>query len=268
MKTEIKIPIRCPSCGAKLVKNGPFLECSNPDCNEVKVHQIMKWTNTMGIMHLAKSTVNKLRANCLCADITELYHLKDNFEKIQQIDGLGSGFKRVLDEIEKAKNIPLAKFLAGFDMDGIGETIWQNIIDELEVKSLDDFFNLEYEDFVTVPGIGDTRAADIVEHLLDNHIELKGLAKVVGVVVQKKTKIVGGLTGKSFCFTGKLETMKRSEAEEMVVLKGGAIGSVKKGLTYLVTNDAHSGSSKNKKAAELGIKLIDETAFLKMARSA
>jgi DNA ligase (NAD+) len=37
---------------------------------------------------------------------------------------------------------------------------------------------------------------------------------------------------------------------------------VVKGLTFLVTNDPASGSSKNKKANELGIKIIDEEEFL------
>jgi DNA ligase (NAD+) len=68
----------------------------------------------------------------------------------------------------------------------------------------------------------------------------------------------------SFCFTGKLETMKRSQAQTIVVDNGGTIGSVSKKLTYLVTNTPNSGSGKNKKASALGIKLITENEFLAM----
>jgi len=78
----------------------------------------------------------------------------------------------------------------------------------------------------------------------------------------KKTS--SSLEGKSFCFTGELKSMKRKEAEEKVTALGGSVKStVVKGLDYLVTNDPGSGSSKNKKAAELGVKIIDEKAFLK-----
>ena len=59
--------------------------------------------------------------------------------------------------------------------------------------------------------------------------------------------------------------MKRSEAQNMVKKAGGIIkSSVVKGLTYLVTNDKNSGSSKNKKAQELGISVIDEKEFLSL----
>ena len=56
--------------------------------------------------------------------------------------------------------------------------------------------------------------------------------------------------------------MKRSEAQELVKSKGGTVkSSVVKGLSYLVTNDTSSGSSKNKKAAQLGIPVISEKEF-------
>ena len=75
----------------------------------------------------------------------------------------------------------------------------------------------------------------------------------------------GVLAGKSFCFTGELKTMKRADAQNLVKEKGGTVkSSVVKGLSYLVTNDTASGSSKNKKAAELGIPVIDENEFLKL----
>ena len=59
--------------------------------------------------------------------------------------------------------------------------------------------------------------------------------------------------------------MKRADAQNLVKEKGGTVkSSVVKGLSYLVTNDTASGSSKNKKAAELGIPVIDEDEFLKL----
>jgi DNA ligase (NAD+) len=69
----------------------------------------------------------------------------------------------------------------------------------------------------------------------------------------------------SFCFTGELQSMKRSEAEALVKSLGAqAKSAVVKGLSYLVTNDPHSGSEKNKKALQLGVPVIDERAFLEL----
>ena len=75
------------------------------------------------------------------------------------------------------------------------------------------------------------------------------------------------IAGKSFCFTGKA-CRPRNELEQIVVENGGTFKtSVTKGLDYLVTDDQNSGSSKNKKAAELGIPVISSVDFLMMAAS-
>ena len=69
----------------------------------------------------------------------------------------------------------------------------------------------------------------------------------------------------SVCFTGKLYTMTRNEASELATKCGFEVkNSVTRGLTYLVTNDTTSGSSKNKKAKELGTEIIDEETFIKL----
>ena len=61
--------------------------------------------------------------------------------------------------------------------------------------------------------------------------------------------------------------MKRADAQNLVKENGGAVkSSVVKGLSYLVTNDTSSGSSKNRKAAELGIPVINEQQFLELLK--
>ena len=71
--------------------------------------------------------------------------------------------------------------------------------------------------------------------------------------------------GMSVCFTGKLMTMSRAEASKKAEAAGYEVkNGVNKGLTYLVTNDTESGSSKNRKAKELGTKVISEKEFLKL----
>jgi DNA ligase (NAD+) len=80
-----------------------------------------------------------------------------------------------------------------------------------------------------------------------------------------KSAIGGKLSGLTFCFTGKLITMSRDEAKNMVAENGGQVKSgVTADLNYLVTNTPNSGSSKNLKAQELGTKIITEQEFLDM----
>jgi DNA ligase (NAD+) len=113
-------------------------------------------------------------------------------------------------------------------------------------------------------GIGDITAETIVQGTKDLEIEIDEIlaAGVVSIAPPPNAEDQP-LRGLSFCFTGELKTMKRSAAEEKVkALGGSAKSSVVKDLSYLVTNDTESGSAKNKKANDLGVKIINEDQFL------
>ena len=71
----------------------------------------------------------------------------------------------------------------------------------------------------------------------------------------------------NFVITGSLEHFSnRSEAKALIESMGGKVtGSVTGKTSYLINNDKTSGSSKNKKAAELGIPVLSEEEFLKLA---
>lgn len=71
------------------------------------------------------------------------------------------------------------------------------------------------------------------------------------------------------CFTGKLERLLRQEAAAMAQRAGyDVVSSVSRGLTYLVTNDFGSSSSKSRKANEYGIKKITEAEFMALVGKA
>lgn len=72
------------------------------------------------------------------------------------------------------------------------------------------------------------------------------------------------LAGLTFCFTGKLETITRNEANNLVTEHGGTPKSgVVKNLSYLVTNSTEQ-TGKFAKAQEQGSKIISEEDFLAM----
>jgi DNA ligase (NAD+) len=133
--------------------------------------------------------------------------------------------------------------------------------DKLEEVTLQDALDfIQEEDLSQVEGFSDNSNKTLKQNILKIHPVIKELLKL-GVDCQKEKNIGGDLKGTSFCFTGSLDTMKRKEAEDLVISKGAKVASVSKNLTYLVTNDTSSGSSKNKKAASLGVQIIDEKTF-------
>jgi DNA ligase (NAD+) len=261
---EIEIPEVCTCCGAKLVNEGSILYCPNKDCAETRLHRIEKWVEKNEIMNLSYTTIKKLWDAGIVKSIQDLYSL--SVDKVKHLDGFGDGFERVVKEIGRKRVIPLARFVAAFDLGGYGEKLIKPLLDALRVQTLEDVFSLTQADIDRVPGWTGIRAIEFPNLIQEVKTEMKNLSNVVKT--EAPVKIAeGSLSGKSFCFTGTLESMKRKDAEKLVADKGGAVaGGVSKTLTYLVTNDTSSGSSKNKKAADLGIKVITEKEFLELIR--
>jgi len=119
-------------------------------------------------------------------------------------------------------------------------------------------------DLSSIHGLGEITASVITEGLSECKEKMDAVLKTgVITIAAPPSSDTLPLKGFSFCFTGELKTMKRGEAEEKIKALGASSkSSVVKGLTYLVTNDPSSGSSKNKKANELGIKIIGEDEFV------
>ena len=156
----------------------------------------------------------------------------------------------------------LAAFIAGFDIEGIGETSVEKLV-ESGFDSLEKLLSMKVEEAAAVYGFAEITAKIAVQGLAENAEEMRFLAANFITLQEIST---GSLSGKSFCFTGELNTIKRSEAQSLVKSLGGICRtSVTKDLTYLVTNDTASGSSKNQKAAKLGVTVINEKEFLAMA---
>lgn len=76
------------------------------------------------------------------------------------------------------------------------------------------------------------------------------------------------LEGKKFVITGSVTHFaNRGEIKELIESLGGKVtGSVTAKTDFLINNDVHSTSSKNKKANELNIPIISEEEFIELTR--
>lgn len=266
---EIEIPSKCETCGSPLIDDGTRLYCPNPKCKKKVLHQLLKWVSVADIRDLGETLVTSLFNAGILKSISSIYKLDVetltpfflNEESIS-MEKKSLGAEKVYRSIQSHRNLSLSKFIAGFDIEGIGETIVEKLMDG-GFNTLEKIFAASREEIAGVYGFADLMAETLVRGLEENRSEMESLLKDGTITL---TMTAGGtLEGKSFCFTGELRTMKRADAQNLVKEKGGSVkSSVVKGLSYLVTNDTSSGSSKNKKAAELGIPVITEDEFLHM----
>ena len=269
---EIDFPATCSSCGSTLVDEGTRLFCPNKDCPKRILHQVMKWVSVVDIRDLGEKLLRSLFRDGIVRSISDIYSLDEERlspyflgEESLSKEKQSLGARKVVQSIQGHRRVSLEKFIAGFDIDGIGEVIVEKLT-AAGYDSLDKLLSLTQAQAASVYGFADILAKTFVEGISENRDEMVTLVSdgTVSIIARDSSL---PLVGKSFCFTGELVSMKRADAQKLVQEMGGSVkSSVTKDLSFLVTNDSSSGSAKNKKAASLGIPIIGEDAFLEMVR--
>ena len=172
--------------------------------------------------------------------------------------------EKALSNLFKVKSISLGKFIGGFDIEEIGETIIDLVVDT-GYGSLEAIKNASIGNLANIEGIAEINAQKIIDGIKKLEPDMIELLDTNKITIEKKVK-GGNLSGKSFCITGKLNSITRNEAKDLVISLGGQFKSgVTSKLDFLVTNDPGSCSSKNVKARDLGVGIITESEFLEMA---
>ena len=264
---DIEYPVVCETCGTALVDEGSRLYCPNRQCSKRVLHQLLKFVQVVDIRDLGETLITQLFNDARLKKISDIYSLQVEElvpyflnEESMEAEKRSLGAEKVYKSIQAHKEMSLPVFLAGFDIEGFGETLAEKLVGA-GYSTLDKLLAATEDKIADVYGFADIMAHTIVQGLKENADEMRQLVNN-GIITIKSTQ-GGKLSGKSFCFTGELVTMKRQDAEQLVKQHGGTCkSSVTKDLTYPVTNDTTSGSSKNVKAASLGIPVITEEQFL------
>lgn len=276
--SPIPIPTTCSTCGAPLSNCGTRLFCPNKACQKRIKHQIAKWASVLDILELGDILIEKLVDTKTVLSIMDLYKLTETSLRPFFITAeekskasvsprvsprISLGAKRVLASLNEKRVVSLAQFAAGFDIDGFGQVMAEKIV-AAGHNTLQKLLALTEKDLCAIPGFAQIMAKTVTQGLAEYKEQMEALAKTF-ITIKKVSE--GELSGASFCFTGELHSLTRKAASEKVLSKGGTCkNSVTKGLTYLVTNDTTSGSAKNARAKELGVKVINEEEFLEMVK--
>jgi len=260
---EIPIPTVCEECNTSLINEGTRLYCANEFCSKRLYHRIVKWIKKLEIKHFSKKLLLRpLFDTGKIESIADLYNLKisdlTRFEGVKETSA-----KKALDNLFAVKEISLAKFIGGFDIENIGEDLTQRVVDA-GFDTFDKIRNASVHQLSQVDGFAELTATYLLNDINKLYPEMKAVLNTNRITIKEGKSMGGKLEGLTFCFTGKLETMKRAEAEQMVRDHGGEPKSgVVKDLSYLVTNSTEP-TAKYTKAQEQGSKIITEDEFLGM----
>ena len=257
---NIEIPSHCPVCdgdtAVKLMTGTKVLTCTNPNCLAKQVKR-----DALNIEGLSEQTLLKFIGLGYIKSFGDIFRLKAHREAIVELEGFGEkSYDKLAASIEKARHTVPARILAAIGIPGVGVTTATQIAKSYENK-WDKISSLTYDELITIDGIGEVMARDYEDFFADEH-NRDVVTDLVGELdIDESYEAVGTeLSGDIFVITGSLEHYKsRTELKKEIEAKGGKVaGSVSKNTSYLVTNNPESGSSKNKAAAELGVKIITE----------
>jgi DNA ligase (NAD+) len=266
-QSEIAFPDVCASCGTALRDEGTRLLCPNIECPKRLHHRLEKWVSVLDIRELGDKLLRQLFDSGRVKNISDLYTL--TAEELAAYERMGElSAAKVIRHIRSKRELPLQVFVAGLDLENVGELIMERAV-SAGYDTLSKLKAALPADLAGIWGIGSITAETIIGGITELSEEIDRIlgAGIISIAAPPN-KEDQPLQGKSFCFTGELKTMKRSAAEEKIkALGASAKSAVTKDLSYLVTNDTESGSSKNKKAVEWGIPIIDEEAFLAILSS-
>jgi len=271
----LALPNNCPACGGSLEirQDGTTktLHCPNLECPAKHLQSFVHFVSrdALNVDGLSEKSLEKLIDSGCIRDLSSLFHLSDYKSRIIAMEGFEEkSFSNLLDSIERARHTTLPRLLYGLGVPGIGLATAKAICKHFR-QSAQALLTANVSDLFEVDGVGEIIANDFVSFFaLDTHRALYRdlLTEVVLPDITEAENAPQSLTGLSFVITGSLETYENRDAlKEVIETAGGkVIGSVSKKTDYLINNDVHSSSSKNKKAQELGIPIIDEQAFRKL----
>ncbi|MBO7650237.1 MAG: NAD-dependent DNA ligase LigA [Lachnospiraceae bacterium] len=270
---NIEIPKTCPVCGGptevRAVLEAKALYCTNPNClaKKIKLFSHFVSRDAMNIEGLSDMTIEKLIGRGFIKEPADLFRMDtpEIREEFVQMEGFGEkSFENLLAAARKAQTVSMPKFLYSLGIPGIGLANAKLICKAFNYD-MDAIRNATAESLTDIPGLGAVLAANVTAYMADPEYArmLNDLLGVVSFEAQEEVK-ESPITGKTFVITGAVSHFPNRDAvKDFIEERGGKVaGSVSAKTDYLINNDTASGSSKNKKAKELGIPIISEDDFL------
>lgn len=267
------IPDMCPRCGGKTEiitrDDVKVLVCVNPSCPAkfLKALEHFVSRQAMNIDGLSEATLERMADQGWVETFADLYRLHEHRQEICMLEGFGEkSCENLLASIEESKERPLYRLLCGLGVPGIGSA-GAKLLAKAFDEDIQMLMEADADRLSQIDGIGPILADGIVRFFgqHENRQMILDLMQYVHIS-EAESMDEQSLGGKTFVITGSLNYFEnRDTLKELLEAKGAKVaGSVSKKTSFLVNNDMESTSSKNKKAKELGIPIINEEDLIKM----
>lgn len=262
-------PSTCPVCRSHTIQEGPILYCSGQTVCSAQLkgsleHFVSK--AALNIDGVGKKTIALFVDQGLVKDLADLYTLRK--EQLLELEGFAEkSATQLIEEVEKSKKAPLARFLIGLGIRHVGAHVAKVLAGHY--GSLPAIQEATKEELQAIHEIG-PEIATSVESFFQEERNLAVIRRMreLGVRIEEihpssTTHGSQPLAGKIFVLTGTLEGMSREEAKLKIESLGGRVtSSVSKQTDYVVAGS--EPGSKLTKAQEIGVVVLNEEGFLSL----
>lgn len=270
---EFVMPTQCPVCGSPIVRSpdeavarcsGGWINCPAQKKGGLQLFASRKAMNIEG---MGEQLIDQLVDKEIISDAADLYRL--DRETLSGLDRMAEkSADNLLAELDKSRRTTLARFLYALGIRHVGETTARSLA--AHFGNLDDLMQANEEQLLAIDDIGPVVADSLIRFFADERNRaLIGKLKACGVrwpeqTVTEKPAVLP-LQNLKFVLTGTLPSLTRDEAAEIIRQYGGQVVSAVSRKTDYVLVGKEPGS-KLSKAQELGIRILDEDAFLRLVK--
>ena len=264
----------CPACGkpTKIMCENDVetLHCINPECSAKKIKSFTLFVSrdALNMDGISESTLEKFIAHGFIHEYSDLFRLSEHRDEICAMDGFGvTSYENIIASVEKSRNTNLARVLYAIGIPNIGVSNAKVLCKEYDYD-VERLINSSADELSSIDGVGEVIATSF-RNYMDDENKLSAFNNVLNEVTLEKVSIDSSneaVSGKTFVITGSLNHFdNRNDLKNIIENMGGKVaGSVSAKTDYLINNDVTSNSSKNKKAHELSIPIIDENEAMRM----
>jgi DNA ligase (NAD+) len=267
----VQLPMQCPVCGSGVEQDedAAVARCSGGlFCPAQRKEALRHFASrrALDIEGLGSKIIDQLVDAGLVTTPADLYRL--DLKQLTDLERMGEkSAQNLLDALAASKQTTLRRFLFGIGIRDVGETTAGTLATHF--GSLSRLMSANEIEIQAAPDVGPIIAAHIYQFFKQPHnLEVIAALRSSGVAwtEQEASKpLEGPLLGKTFVITGTLPNMSRDAAKDQIVSQGGKVSeSVSKKTSYVVVG-ADAGS-KLKKAQELGLTILDESALLALLK--
>ena len=271
-------PKRCPECASDAVREpgDSVRRCTGGlICPAQAVEKLKHLVSraAFDIEGLGAKQVEQFYKDGWIAEPADIFALRENYgQGLQQLrnrEGWGDkSAANLFDAIDARRRIPLGRLIFGLGIRHIGEQAsnllagyygtWDAFA--AGVRAAADETGPAWDDLLSVDGVGPVMARSLVTTLSQAR-EWASIEKLVAQLdvqpAQIRTATDSPVAGKTVVFTGTLERMTRAEAKARAEALGAKVAGSVSARTDLLVAGPGAGS-KARKAADLGIEVVDE----------